>query len=329
MRKKIIILIVIIILIIITAVIFYNEQQKSKLDKSELDKVYVRLKWIYQAQFAGFFTAEQKGFYKEQGINVILTPGGAESPSIQMVAGGGEQFGVTGMSQLMEARAKGVPVVALAVIYRKNPLIWFSVNKDVDSAEDLVGKKVGVTIGSNSDILFKAMLKKAGIDIEKVERVPVSYDISPVLTGQVDAYEGYIVNQPITAREKGFKIYIINPVDYGINFYADTLFTTEKMIKENPDLVKRFVKATLEGWEYAYSHSDEAVDYTLMYSDQLTREHETAMMQASLELLRPDDKPIGTIDRQILEEMHDLLISNNILKNPLDLDNLYTTQFLK
>ena len=324
MKKTILILILIIILIIVAVVNFYNKQQKT-----ELDKVYVRLKWIYQAQFAGFFTAEQKGFYREQGIDVILTPGGAESPSIQMVAGGGEQFGVTGMSQLMEARAKGVPVVALAVIYRKNPLIWFSVNEDVNSAEDLVGRKVGVTIGSNSDILFKAMLKKAGIDIEKVERVPVTYDISPVLTGQVDAYEGYIINQPVTAREKGFETYIINPVDYGVNFYADTLFTTEKIIKENPDLVKRFVKATLEGWEYAYSHPDEAVNYTLMYSDQLTREHETAMMQASLELLRPDDKPIGTIDRQVLEEMHDLLISNNILKNPLDLDKLYTTQFLE
>ena len=322
MKKTILILILIIILIIVAVVNFYNKQQKT-----ELDKVYVRLKWIYQAQFAGFFTAEQKGFYREQGIDVILTPGGAESPSIQMVAGGGEQFGVTGMSQLMEARAKGVPVVALAVIYRKNPLIWFSVNEDVNSAEDLVGRKVGVTIGSNSDILFKAMLKKAGIDIEKVERVPVTYDISPVLTGQVDAYEGYIINQPVTAREKGFETYIINPVDYGVNFYADTLFTTEKIIKENPDLVKRFVKATLEGWEYAYSHPDEAVNYTLMYSDQLTREHETAMMQASLELLRPDDKPIGTIDREVLEEMHDLLISNNILKNPLDLDSLYTTQF--
>jgi len=324
MKKTILILILIIILIIVAVVNFYNKQQKT-----ELDKVYVRLKWIYQAQFAGFFTAEQKGFYREQGIDVILTPGGAESPSIQMVAGGGEQFGVTGMSQLMEARAKGVPVVALAVIYRKNPLIWFSVNEDVNSAEDLVGRKVGVTIGSNSDILFKAMLKKAGIDIEKVERVPVTYDISPVLTGQVDAYEGYIINQPVTAREKGFETYIINPVDYGVNFYADTLFTTEKIIKENPDLVKRFVKATLEGWEYAYSHPDEAVNYTLMYSDQLTREHETAMMQASLELLRPDDKPIGTIDREVLEEMHDLLISNNILKNPLDLDSLYTTQFLE
>lgn len=66
-----------------------------------------------------------------------------------------------------------------------------------------------------------------------------------------------------------------------------------------------------------------------MYSEQLKREHETAMMQASLELLKPDDKPIGTIDRQILEEMHDLLISNNILENPLDLNKLYTTQFLE
>lgn len=323
MKKKIIILIVIITLIIVAVVSFYNEQQKA-----ELDKVYVRLKWIYQAQFAGFFTAEQKGFYEEEGINVILTPGGAESPSIQMVAGGGEQFGITGMGQLMEAREKGVPVVAIAVFHRKNPLIWFSVNENIKTAENLVGKKVGVTIGSNSDILFQAMLKKAEVDVKEVEVVPVTYSISPLLTGQVDAYEGYIINQPLVARREGFKVYIINPTDYGINFYGDTLFTTEKMIKESPDLVERFVKATLKGWEYAYSHPDEAVDYTLMYSDQLKKEHETAMMQASLELLRPDDKPIGTIDRQVLEEMHDLLISNNILKNPLDLDKLYTTQFL-
>lgn len=324
MKKKIIILIIIILIIVATVVSYYSRQEKA-----ELDKVYVRLKWIYHSQFMGFFTADQKGFYKEQGIDVVLTPGGAESPSIQMVAGGGEQFGVTGMSQLMEARAKGVPVVALAVIYRKNPLIWFSINEDVSSAEDLVGRKVGVTIGSNSDILFKAMLIKAGVDIGKVERVPVTYDISPVLTGQVDAYEGYIINQPILAQEKGFETYIINPVDYGINFYADTLFTTEKMIEENPDLVRRFVKATLQGWEYAYSHPEEAVNYTLRYNDQLNKEHETVMTQISLDLLKPDDKSIGTIDRKVLEEMYDLLISNNILKNPLDLDKLYTTQFLE
>ena len=196
-----------------------------------------------------------------------------------------EQFGITGMAQLMEARAKGVPVVALAVIYRKNPLIWFSVNENITSAKDLIGKKVGVTVASNSDILFRAMLVKAGVDINNVEIVPVKYDISLLLTGTVDAYEGYLINQPLSARENGFKTYIINPTDYGINFYGDAIFATEDMIKKNPDLVRRFMNATLQGWEYAYSHPDEAVNYTLTYSDQLTRAHETAMMYPQQKLV--------------------------------------------
>ena len=300
--------------------------QKAAPDK---DKVKLRLKWIHQAQFAGYHTAEQKGFYDQNGIDVDIIPGGAESPSIQMVASGSEQFGVTGMGQLMEARAKDVPVVALAVIYRKNPLIWFSVDPNITTAQDLAGKKVGVTIGSNSDILFRAMLKKAGVNIDQVEIVPVKYDISILLAGKIDAYEGYLINQPLSARENGFETYIINPTDYGINFYGDALFTTEEMIEKNPDLVRRFVKASLQGWEYAYEHPDEAVDYTLSYSDQLTKEHETGMMQASLELIKPDEKPIGTIERPVLEEMHELLVSNGILDKPINLDELYTAEFLE
>lgn len=323
MRTRIIVS-VIVLLMVLVVIIFINVGKQD----DKLDNVNVRLKWIHQAQFAGFYTAEQKGFYSQNGINVRLIPGGAESPSIQMVAGGSEQFGTTGMAQIMEARAKDVPVVALAVIYRKNPLIWFSVNENITSAEDFVGKKIGVTVASNSDILFKAMLKKAGVNIENVETVPVKYDLSILLTGQIDAYEGYLINQPLSAQEAGFKTYIINPTDYGINFYGDTLFTTEDMIKNNPDLVRRFVRATLQGWEYAYSNPDEAVNYTLMYSDQLKRNHETAMMYASLELLKPDDKPIGTIERSVLEEMYELLASTEFSESPLDLDKLYTTQFL-
>jgi ABC-type nitrate/sulfonate/bicarbonate transport system substrate-binding protein len=319
---------VVAIILIVALVIGITLLSLPKESADGMDNVNVRLKWIHQAQFSGFHTAERKGFYEQNGIRVNLIPGNAESPSIQMVAGGSEQFGITGMAQLMEARAKGVPVVALAVIYRKNPLIWFSVNENITSAKDLVGKKVGVTVASNSDMLFRAMLVKAGVDINKVETVPVQYDISLLLTGTVDAYEGYLINQPLSARENGFKTYIINPTDYGINFYGDTLFTTEDIIKKNPDLVRRFVNATLRGWEYAYSNPDEAVNYTLTYSDQLKREHETAMMYASLELLKPDDKPIGTIDRAVLEEMQELLVNNKILNAPLNLSMLYTDQFL-
>lgn len=296
-------------------------------ENTSQDEVKLRLKWVNHAQFAGYYTAEQKDYYKENGINVQIIPGGASSPSIQMVASGSEHFGVTAMSQLMEARAKGVPVVALATIYRKNPLIWFSVNEDIKTAQDFVGRKVGVTIGSNSDVLFRAMLVKAGVDIKDVETVPVSYDLTPLLTGQVDVYEGYIINQPLIAQGKGFQTYIVNPEDYGIYFYADTLFTTEDMIKNNPELVKRFVQASIKGWEYAFDNPNDAVDFTLMYSDQLTKEFETKKMDASLELIRPDDKPVGTIDREVLKDMYKLLIENDILEQEFDLDELYTTEF--
>ncbi len=326
--KKIVknLVMLILLLVLVTSILLIGRTQKSDSSK---DKVKLRLKWIKHSQFAGYFTAEQKGFYEQNGIDVEIIPGGAESPSIQMVASGSEHFGITGMGQLMEARAKDVPVVALAIIYRKNPLIWFSVNPNITTAQDFVGRKVGVTIGSNSDMLFRAMLKKAGVDINQIEIVPVKYSISILLSGEIDAYEGYMINQPLLAREHGFETYIINPTDYGINFYGDTLFTTEKMIEKNPDLVRRFVKASIAGWEYAYNHPDEAVTYTLMYSDQLKREHETGLMQISLDLIRPDDKPIGTMERSILEEMHELLVSNEILDKPINLDELYTTEFLE
>lgn len=314
------------VFVVLSSILFMGCTQKTDSDK---DNVKLRLKWIHQSQFGGFHTAEQKGFYEQNGIDVDIIPGGAESPSIIMVASGSEDFGVVGMGQLMEARAKGVPVVALMNIYRKNPLIWFSVNPNITKAEDFVGKKVGVTVGSNSDILFRAMLKEADVDINQIEIVPVKYDISILLAGKIDAYEGYLINQPLSARKYGFDTYIINPTDYGINFYGDVLFTTEKMIEQNPDLVRRFVNASLEGWKYAYNNPDESVSYTLKYSDQLTLEHETEMMYGSLELIKPDDKPIGTIERSVLEEMQDLLISNDILEEPINIDELYTTKFLE
>lgn len=318
MKKNLIIGLIVILVIIGALAVFLANTNKQ----NGLDDVTIRLKWLHQSQFAGYYVAEQEGFYKEEGINVKLVPGGAETPSIQIVAGGSEQFGVSGMSQLIEARAQGIPVVALATTYRKNPLIWFGIDENIRTPQDLVGKKVGLTVGSNSDLLFKAMLKKTDVDINNITIVPVKYNLSLLLEKKVGVYEGYLTDQPITAELAGYKTYIINPSDYGINFYGDTLFTTEKVIQENPDLVKRVARATLKGWQFAYDHPEKAVDYVLMYSDQLNREQEMRGMKASLELIKPDDKPIGTIEMDVVGQMQDLLVDYGILKLPVDLDKL-------
>jgi len=323
-KKDCIITGLIIFLIIIGIAVFLNKGS----EQDNLDKVTVRLKWLHQSQFAGYYCAEQEGFYEEEGINIRLVPGGAETPSIQIVAGGSEQFGVSGMAQLIEARKQGIPVVALATTYRKNPLIWFGVDKSIQTPKELVNKNVGLTVGSNSDLLFRAMLKKTGVDINDINIVPVKYDLSLLLEGTVDMYEGYLTDQPISAELAGYETYILNPTDYGIYFYGDTLFTTEDMIEKNPDLVRRFVQATLNGWQYAYDNPEKAVDYVLMYSDQLNYKQEMRGMEVSLELIKPDNKPIGTIEGEVVKQMQDLLVEYGIIESPVELENLYTTEFL-
>ena len=317
MKKNLVIGFVFLVIVAGMAMFIMNTNKRGN-----ADNVALRLKWLHQSQFAGYYAAEQEGFYKKEGINIKLVPGGTETPSIQIVAGGSEQFGVSGMAQLIEARAKGIPVVALATTYRKNPLIWFGIDESIKTPQDLVGKKVGLTVGSNSDLLFRAMLKKNDVRIEDINIVPVKYNLALLLEGKVDMYEGYLTDQPISAELSGYKTRILNPSDYGIYFYGDTLFTTEKVIQENPDLVRRFTRATLKGWEFAYDNPEKAVDYVLMYSDQLNREQEMRGMEASLELIRPDDKSVGTIELDVVQQMQDLLVDYGIIKSAIDLDKL-------
>jgi len=206
------------------------------------DDVKVRLKWLHQAQFAGYYTADQKGFYDNNGIDITLNPGGIDFPAIQMVAGGAEDFGVIGGDQILLAREKGVPVVAIAVIYRESPYVYFALKESgITEPKDLIGKNVGVIPGAHEELMFRAMMKGAGVDTSLLTEVNVRFDITPLLTGDLDAFPGYAINQPITAEEKGYPVNLLWPSDYGVNPYADTLFTTEDMIKNNPDLVKRFV----------------------------------------------------------------------------------------
>ncbi|PIR50082.1 thiamine biosynthesis protein [Candidatus Peregrinibacteria bacterium CG10_big_fil_rev_8_21_14_0_10_54_7] len=299
-------------------------------DNSDMERVAVRLKWLHQAQFAGFYVADKKGFYEDEGLDVALNPGGVDFPAIQMVAGGGEQFGVTGADQILIARSKGVPIVALAVIYRKSPMVFFSLSDErITTPKDFEGHRVGVKYGGNEELTYRALLRKAGVDASKIAEIPVKYDMSPLFSGDVEVWPGYAINEPIVAQERGHSVNIIWPSDYGVYLYADALFATEELIRDRPDLVQRFVRATLKGWEYAVQNPSEAVDYALTYSDNLNAPHESAMMAASLDLLKPDARPIGTMDASVWKGMEDLLLEGGSLKSRTDIEEVYTTRFIE
>jgi NitT/TauT family transport system substrate-binding protein len=289
------------------------------------DAVTVRLKWFNQAQFAGFYVAKDKGTYKAAGLDVNIQPGGPDFPAVQMVTGGNEQFGVTGADQILIARSKGVPVVALAVIYRRNPFVLFSLAKSgIKTPADYVGKKVGVKIGGNEELIYRAVLAKAGIDKSKLTEIPVKFDITPLLTGDIDVWPGYVINEVLAAKEKGFDVNIVAPSDYGIDLYADTLFTTEKMLRDKPDVVRKFVAATLAGWNAAIAAPEDAAKITVKFGDKLTFDHELAMMKASIPLLKPDDKPVGAMDEAGWASAQRLLLGAGFQKEPVNVADAFS-----
>jgi NitT/TauT family transport system substrate-binding protein len=292
-------------------------------------KTVVRLKWVHQAQFAGFYAAQEKGFYRAAGLDVDIRPGGVDFPAIQMVASGSEDFGVAGADQVLLARAKGVPVVAVATIYRRTPFVLFALKKSgINSLRDFVNHTVGVKLGGNEELTYRAMLKTAGVDAAKVHEIPVKYDISPLLAGKVDVWPGYVINEVLSAQEKGAELNVIRPGDYNINFYADTLFTRESVIKSNPALVKAFVQATMNGWGYAIAHPDDAAAMGKKYSSELNIEHERAMMNASIPLLRPKQPPLGKMEVDEWRSLRDQLLALGFLKQSVDVDQAFTNRFL-
>jgi len=292
------------------------------------DAVTVRLKWLNQAQFAGFYTAQEKGYYKDADLSVNIQPGGPDFPAVQMVTGGNEQFGVTGADQILIARSKGVPVVALAVIYRRNPFVLFALAKSgIKTPAEFVGKNVGVKLGGNEELIYRAVLANAKIDKSKLNEVPVKFDITPLLAGTVDVWPGYLINEVLAAKEKGFDVNIIYPADYGIDLYADTLFTTEKMLKERPDVVRKFVAATLKGWDSAIASPEEAAKITVKFGGaKLNYDHELAMMKASVPLLKPDDKPVGYMDETGWNSAQKLLLEAEFQKQPIEVAKAFTTK---
>ncbi|WP_274650566.1 ABC transporter substrate-binding protein [Paenibacillus humicola] len=295
-----------------------------------LTKVTLRLRWLHQAQFAGFYAAVEKGFYKDAGLEVDIQPGGPDFPAVQMVASGGEQFGVTGPDQIVLSREKGVPVVAVAAIHRKSPFVLFSTKESgIKTMKDMIGKNVGVKLSGSEELEYRAMMKSAGIDRSQVHETVVKFDMAPFLQGQVDVWPGYLINEVLSAEEAGKELNIINPNDYGVNMYGDTLFTTEKMIKDKPEIVKAFVQASMKGWDYAINHPDEAAAFGMKYSDQLNIDHEKAMMQNSIDLLDAAHPPLGKMAEADWESLQQMLLDMGFTKKKQGVSGMFSNSFIE
>lgn len=228
----------------------------------ELKPIKLQLKWLHQFQFAGYYAAKEKGFYKDAGLDVEILQGNALNPPVNTVLRGKADFGVTG-SDILNSFINKEPVVVVSVIFQHSPYVFMTLSdRKINSPSDLAGKTIMVSEDQGGKLL-KALLLDEGIPIDSVNIIDHSWQIQDLVNGKADAQSAYLTVEPQIMRKMGHQVSLINPINYGIDFYGDLLFTTVKMANSHPRVVEKFNEASLKGWQYAMAHPEEMVKYIL------------------------------------------------------------------
>ena len=256
-----------------------------------LDPVTLQLRWSHSFQFAGYYAAQQLGYYRDAGLDVTIVPGTPGIDTVRTVLQGSADFGV-GNSSLLLARKGGKPVVALAVIFQHSAAVLLASRKAMPNGPtDLIGKRIMIESQLDESLAY---LRQLGVPANSITQVPHSLKIADLIAGKVDAISAYRTSDPYFLDKAGFAYTMLSPITAGIDFYGDNLFTTEAQIADHPERVRAFREASLRGWQYAMSHQQKVVDWLIEdYHAPYSRDfylHEAIAMQP---LLRTDLIEIG------------------------------------
>jgi NitT/TauT family transport system substrate-binding protein len=298
--------------------------------------VTLQLKWVAQAQFAGYYAALDQGFYSEENLNVTIRPGGPDIAPEQVVASGQAQFGINWLASLLSVREQGTPLVNIAQVYRNagmRQLSWKDSN--ITTPEDLRGKKVAVWFFGNEFDLF-ATLAKYNIDRDKdVTIVQQPFDMNLLLNREVDSAAAMTYNELYQVLSAGHTVDELNILDYnaeGTAMPEDGIFASETWLNaapENKDIAARFLRASFKGWEYCRDNVDACVDIVLKndVSGVMTPEAQKWQMEEVNKLVWGDpidsNAKIGYMEPDLFKFGADTALQFQVITKPAD-ESAYT-----
>ncbi|MEA3373220.1 MAG: diguanylate cyclase [Campylobacterota bacterium] len=292
------------------------------LQAEKLEKVSLQLQWLDQFQFAGYYVAKEKGFYKEAGLDVELLKFDNRVNPVEAVFGKKATYGI-GRSSLIIDRSEGKGIVLLASIFQSSPSILLATkDSDIKTVKDFVGKRIMMTTDAATSVALQAMLNRNGVSIDDMTRVKHSFDINDLINKKTDLMASYISNEPFLLQEKGIEYTLFDPKDYGFDFYSDILFTSDDEIKNHQQRAMRFTEASLKGWKYAFSHIDETIELILdKYNVQnKSRVALTFEADALKKLAYANGEDLGHIGKEKIEKIYDFYNVMGLLENRIDFD---------
>lgn len=314
------------VLLVLLFLVFLLSACEQKLDSKE-ELVY-RLKWLYNISVAGDLYAREYGHFAAQGLKVQVKPGGPERDAIKELEIGRAQFGVASADQVIRALAKGAPIVVIAQLFQHNPLQWIyrSDGAGYASPEALKGKTVGITYGGNDETIMRALLAKHGIAADDVNLFSVRYDYTPFYQGQVDLWPIYRNAEGIVIGEKmakeGEKTDFFVPDNFGIRFVANSVITTQKMVQEHPDIVRRFRSALLTAWQEALNpdNAEKTISLVHRFDQDTPQEIIAKQLAATRQLMLPAGGPFGRIDTAAWRQTEKIMLEQGVIEAPVTVE---------
>lgn len=298
-------------------------------------KASLRLKWLPQAGYAGFYVANAKGYFKEEGIDLTINPGGPNLLTENLVATGADTFGLSGgVESVLAARDKKLPVVAVGMTHQFTPFV-FVARKDgpVKTIEDFRGKKATAWFTGSQLVLF-GMLANKNISPSELSIQPQQVSVTPFVNGEVDIVAATWYNELLTIQNRmgADNLRIFVPEDYGISFPRDSLIVSEKTAKENPEMVKAFIRATIRGWQDVAKDPAGAVDAVMKIAPTLERAHQEKALKEAMRLMQAGNaktQGLFVMDMPVIQKEQDILLKAKVIENPVDLAQAFDSSFLQ
>ncbi len=278
---------------------------------------------------AGDIYARDAGFFAKEGLDVDLMEGGVGKDAIRDLETGRAEFGVASADQVIRALSKGASVRVLAQLFQVNPLQWvFRADRAVPaSPADLRGKRLGVTHGGNDEAIMRTLLAMGKLSESDVSLFSVRYDLTPFYRDQVDFWPVYRNSQgPLIAaamKREGEEIRFLDPGEFGVRFVANSVITSEKMLRESPDLVKRFLKMLLAGWETAFSPENKSavMEMVRKYDRDTPPDRLAEQYDITRDMVLPQGKTaFGTLDAEAWRQTAHIMREQGLIGKPVPVE---------
>ncbi|MDO9106509.1 MAG: diguanylate cyclase [Methylovulum sp.] len=283
-----------------------------------LDQVTLQLKWTHGFQFAGYYAAQAQGYYREAGLDVRVAEAQPGMDPVNAVVESKADFGV-GTSSLLLQREAGIPVVALAAIFQHSPYVLI-MRQDhaAQSIQDITGKRV--MLEPQADELV-AYLENEGVPLKRITQLEHSHNPQDLIDGKADAMSAYVTNEPYYLNIAHIPYQAYTPRSVGIDFYGDTLFTTEPYLSAHPKRVQAFRAASLRGWRYAMAHQREISELIFnQYSQQHPLDFYQFEAKQMMSLIQPDIIEMGYMNPGRWRHIADTYADLGMLPRGISLD---------